>query len=131
MATRDMKHRLKVVQSIPAGKYTSAQSGAYADTAGYESVTVLLDIGTVTDGTHSAVIEESATGSGSGTTVTTDLLGTFPAGATAGAGGSSSALVGYKGTKRYIRVVSASSGTTGAAYSADIILSDPSFEPTA
>ncbi len=114
-----------VSQNIKPAATTTTTTGAALDTAGYESVTAIVDFGTITDGTHTISLQESdTTTSGDfADAATTSLLGSFTAGTSSA--DETSYAVGYKGGKRYVRVKNTTSGTitTGGIVGATIVLS--------
>jgi hypothetical protein len=117
-------HRVLPKQSIVPAAHTATATGTSVDTAGFESATIYIDAGVITDGSHVITLQDSPDNS-TWTTNTTDLLGSTPT-LTTGAnnGGSAVSSFGYKGGARYIRVVSTVSGaTTGGVYGASITLS--------
>lgn len=124
MASKDLYHRIKVAQNIESKAITTTATGSAQDTAGYESVTAIVNIGVVTDGTHTLTLQESdTTTNGDFTDVGAgDLMGAF-----ASVTSSTDELVqsvGYKGGKRYVRIKDTVSGaTTGGLFSATIVLS--------
>lgn len=112
------------MQSLAAATRTATANGTGVDTAGFESVTILIDAGVITDGSHVLSLQDSP--DNSTWTNTTALLGAAPTLATgAGNGGSASQSFGYSGGQRYIRVVSTVSGSpaTGGVYGATVLLS--------
>lgn len=128
MATRDLYHNLAHVQALAPAAKTATANGLDIDLSGFESVEFALNVGTVTDGTHTPKLQE-ADDNGSGAPGTysdvaaANLLGSFTALTTgAGNGGSAIQHVGYIGSKRWVRIVMTVSGaTTGAVYGADAI----------
>jgi hypothetical protein len=120
------------MQNIEPIKITATATGTAQDTAGYESVAAIVSIGVITDGTHTFTLQESATTTdGDFTNVSaSDLMGAF----TAADSSSDEAIqwVGYKGSKRYVRVKDTVTGTTttGGLFSASIVLGDPHNAPT-
>ena len=133
MAKRDLYHNITEAQiSIPIAAHTAAVaigSAATIDTYGYHGVVLEVLCGTITDGTHSFTLYESDTDvTGNYTSVAAgDMLGAFANVTTSTA---SNQRVGYIGSKRYLRVVSAVSGaTTGGVYGVAAILGYPMHAP--
>lgn len=108
---------------MPAAHVNGATNGTSVDTAGFESATIFVDAGVITDGSHVISLQDSP--DNTTWTNTTSLLGSAPTLTTgAGNGGSAVASFGYIGGQRYIRVVSTVSGaTTGGIYGASVALS--------
>lgn len=120
---RDVKNNLAVAHSLaPLLRTTGTANGTGVDLQGYESAMAVVHFGAYTDGTHTASLEESdASGSGYAAVAAGDLLGSFTAVAASG-GANTIQTVGYRGRKRYVRVVMTSSGTTtGAASGGSIV----------
>lgn len=96
---------------------TASANGSSVDLAGYRGAIVVILVGTVTDGTHTPKVQHCDDNSTWVDAAASDLEGTFAALAAA-----TNQYVGYKGAKRYIRVVSTVSGaTTGGIYGAAVI----------
>lgn len=129
---KDLKSTIAISQSFAPAAKTSDVTGTGVDTAGYESATVVLDGGIVTDGTHTPKLQESdASGSGYTDVAAADLLGSFTAmtvqSPLAAAG---TQKVGYIGGKRYIRVfVTVATASTGGVYGASVILGHARHQP--
>lgn len=120
---RDMKTEFDVVQSVvPTGNRNASVNGASVDLANYDAATAVITAETITDGTHTPTIEESdASGSGFTTVAAADLIGSLVA-ITA----NSVQRVGYRGKKRYIRVVVTVAGaTTGGKYAGVVVRGMP------
>lgn len=126
--------------------YTASSSGSNIDryrNGGYAALSLMLNPGLWTDGTHSFVIEE-ADDNGSGapgtyaTVATTDLL--YDANANA-AGGTFTSItaatttiqrIDYIGRKRWVRVRNVAAGTTtGAVFNVTALLFAPNIFPAA
>lgn len=132
MASRDLKNRIKPSSVInPAAAKTSTTTATSVDAQGYESVTYLVQNGVVTDGTHTPSIEESdSLGSGYSAVAAADLIGSFSAITSATTAGTVQ-RVGYRGGKRYTRlVVTVSGATSGGFYTAQCVLAHPRRIPT-
>ena len=113
----DLKNNIEPAASLnPAARNASA-NGTGVDLQGYESALAIVCCGAITDGTHTPSLEHSdASGSGYAAVAAADLVGAFTA-LTA----NSIQTVGYKGSKRYVRVVMTVAGaTTGAVNCASI-----------
>lgn len=124
-----MEHNLydsiaAVVSLNPAAR-TATANGTGVDLAGWETSVCLVSVGAWTDGTHTPKLQESADNSTFTDVAAADLEGSFTA--IAGTGQQNAIqVVGYKGSKRYVRVVSTVTGaTTGAVYGAAIVKGRP------
>ena len=117
MTTRDLKSGIDVVQSIVPLVHSGDATGVGADLRGYESAVAEISSGADGGGTHAPRLEESdSLGSGYTTVDPGDLDGAF----SVDLGADTIERVGYKGSKRFIRVFVATSGAL-LAYSATII----------
>jgi hypothetical protein len=124
---KDLKSLINVQKSLAPAAVTATATGSAVDTAGYESATVVLDVGTITDGTHTPKLTECATTGGSYTDVAAaDLLGSFAALATG-----VTQKVGYIGSKQFLKVVVTVAGSpaTGGVYGGLIVLSHARHNP--
>lgn len=116
------------------GTDNTAMVGAVIDRLGYDSLTYVIQTGTLADAdaTFAVLLEESdAQGSGFAAVDDKDLIGTEAlAGFTFAADGVCRKL-GYKGGKRYTRLTVTPANNTGnAPISACAILGAPSSAPT-
>ncbi len=124
--TKDMKHRVTFAFSIKPAVYKTTTTGDEVDLYGYESVTVVIEAGTVTDGTHTFEVQECATSGGSFTAVAdADLIGAEPA--IDSSHDDKFVKIGYIGQCRYIKVVNTVTGSpaTGGPTSAWVLLGYP------
>jgi hypothetical protein len=80
----------------------------------YNSVTFAIHTGTVTDGTHTVNVEDSADGTAWAAAAAGDLQGTAPAISTANA--NAVFEVGYVGAKRYVRCNLVTTGATTGGF---------------
>lgn len=117
-----MKRELKASwsQSVaPAGNRTTSTNGSAVDLDGKLRAKVVINSGTITNGTHTPSIEGSDDGSTGWAAVdSTEIIGTLAA-----ISSSATQTVGYIGSKRYIRVVITVSGApaTGGIYHAGVM----------
>ncbi|MEW2635942.1 hypothetical protein AB0903_30970 [Streptomyces sp. NPDC048389] len=94
-----------------------------ADGARYQDALVVIDVGVVTDGTHTFAVEESADGSDWAAAADADLQGAEPA--VTSSNDDTVYEIGYTGAARYLRVaVTVAGATTGGIYSAAVVLSN-------
>lgn len=126
---RDIYSGQRVVQALAPGAYNDGQTGETVDLQGFEGALVVVNVGTVSDGTHAFGLEEAdADANGDptdwGEVDEDDLLG--------GVGDLDDGgvyRVGYRGNKRFIRVVTESDGTDGAVYGAVAVLGKARHQP--
>lgn len=130
MASRDLKHNIKVVQGTAPAVLTAHATSAAIDTASHESVTLTIQTGAIVgSGNFTPKLQHSnTTESGDFVDVTDiDLIGEFPAVLAA----NTAYAVGYRGARRYVRsVLTLNSGTSIAAGTA-VILGHARHAPTA
>lgn len=124
---RDMKNNVDLAKSINPAAHTSDQTGAGVDLSGYASAMAVVQAGTKTDGTHTPKLQESSDDVTYTDVDATDLEGSFTALAS-----NTVQRVGYKGSKRYIRVfVTVAGATTGCVFGAAIVRGGPAIAPLA
>ena len=138
MALRDLLHNIQVVEALAptAVAANGASAGAIIDTQGYDSVCFAIHAGTLTDGTYTPSIEEGDASnlSDTGAVAAGDLIGTIAGATFAATADNTVKRLGYKGSKRYLRltVTAASVGQAGGgAISAVAILGNPRNAPVA
>jgi hypothetical protein len=129
---RDLKNMLSLSQSLAPKARTASENGAVVDTQGAKSVMAVIASGAYTDGTHTPKLQEGdvSDGSDAADVAAGDLEGAFTAIA---AGGDANKMqkVGYKGSKRYVRLVMTCAGTTSGALSGGCIVIEPNAKPAA
>lgn len=122
---KDLKSKIDAVTSIAPAAITTTVTGAGVNILGYESALVLITPGTITDGTHTPKLQESDDDSTYTDVAAADLHGAFAA-----ISSDTPQKVGYKGIKRYLRVVSTVAGaSTGGVYSAHIVRGNAHLQP--
>ena len=121
---RDLKNNVNAVKSIDPATHNSNQTGSGVDLQGYEAAMSVVYSGVLTDGTHSPKLQESDDDSSYTDVASADVVGTL-----ANISADSVQRVGYKGSKRYVRVFVTSTGATGAIYGALMILGVPQHAP--
>ncbi|MEH0547291.1 hypothetical protein QA802_30660 [Streptomyces sp. B21-105] len=103
-------------------------SGASGTNEWFQSATLLVHTGAITDGTHAITLEVSDNNSDWDDADAGDLQGSLPS-----IGSSDDDKIyeiGYTGTARYLRAVTTASGTTtGGIYGAAILLGFPNVVP--
>lgn len=135
MASRDLVNNIKITQAIGpqailAGNGTL--TGATLDTQGFESAVVAVFSGVITDGTGTPTVFEgdAANMSDEAAVAAADLIGAFTA--FAAADDNATKKVGYRGSKRYIRVKLVGAGqTTGGFYGAAYVQGNARNAPVA
>ncbi|AVV46461.1 hypothetical protein PYK79_41640 [Streptomyces sp. ID05-04B] len=103
-------------------------SGASGTNEWFQSATLLVHTGAITDGTHAITLEVSDNNSDWTAADASDVQGSLPS---IGSSDDDKIYeVGYTGTKRYLRAVTTASGTTtGGVYGATILLGFPNVVP--
>nr|WP_062336179.1 hypothetical protein [Herbidospora sakaeratensis] len=131
--SRDAYNNLLVKQTlIPAVRNASANGTAVdrnEDGCGFQSALVVVNAGTVTDGTHTIEVQDSDDGTNFTAVADAYLQGAEPA--IVAADDNKVFEIGYLGLRRYLRVVLTVSGSpaTGAALGAFVVLAEPSVAP--
>lgn len=137
MASQDIASSVKVTGAFnPAAALTAnaANNGVIIDTQGFESVMVALQSGVITDGAFAYKLQEGDVSnlSDAADVATTDYITSFGTGSFALTDDNVTKKIGYRGAKRYVRVVITQSGaTTGGFISALAILSAAKNTPVA
>jgi hypothetical protein len=118
---RDLKYNILAVLAISPAVYSATKSdAAIVDLQGCDSVTVLINTGAIGgagDFTPSLSLSDASDMSGAVAATADDLIGSFPASLAA----DSTYTVGYRGGKRYARVVLTKNGGTSVAAGAAIV----------
>ena len=127
----DVKPEVAFTTQVIATDTTTV--GAIIDALGYESITFLLQSGTVTDGTYvPAIYAGDASDMSDEAVVTADfLLGTIATASFAAADDNAAKWIGAIACKRYFRIKIVSATTTsGATLSGLALLGHPLTAPT-
>lgn len=133
MASRDLHNNVKIVPAIdPAAIRTgnAVTTGATIDTSGFESVEFAVQSGAITDGQFAISVEDGdqANMSDAAAVAAADLIGAAPT--LLATDDSVVKKVGYRGTKRYVRIKATQTGaTTGGFVAAVAILGNPRSAP--
>lgn len=150
MATRDLVHNLKPVRGLAPAVRTATALSAACDTQGFEAVVARVDIGTFGDSQSSSLyieaeLQESSDNSTYTAVADSDLL--FPSGRSAISGHATGTFVqtqttttndvsgvfevGYRGSKRYLKVNMRLTGThsTGTPSAVTFDLGHADFSP--
>jgi hypothetical protein len=121
-------NNLLTKQSLTPAARTASANGTGVDrqqtNAMFQDALIIVSTGTITDGTHTIEVQESADNTTFTAVADADLQGTEPA---IGAADDNKIFeLGYLGSKRYLRVIVTAAGTTtGGVYGADILLANP------
>lgn len=129
---RDAYNNIRPKVSLTPAARTATGNGTAVDrndnSLGYQDAMITVVTGVMTDGTHTIDIKESDDNSTFTSVAASDLQGSKPA--LTSASGSSTFDVGYKGSKRYVRVdVTVATATTGGVYGAVVTLANPRVVP--
>lgn len=133
---RDLHNNIKTSQALAAQSITTNTTtvGSTIDRAGYDALEFSIQAATLTDGTYTPALYEGNESNMSDETVVTDtddLLGTVANATFAATDDNVCKRIGYRGTKRYVRLKIVSAGTTsGGALSATAIQAFPVNAPT-
>lgn len=132
MAKRDLVNNVDVVESLAPASRTAAANGTGVDLRGFESATVVINLGAAggTSPSFTFAVEESDDNSAFTAVADADLMGDAePVVTAAGA----PVKIGYKGGKRYLRVaITAVSGTSPTLLcSASVVRGHASLAPVA
>jgi hypothetical protein len=134
----DLHSNLKVQRVISpisqAGN--TAMVGAIIDRQGFGSLEFAITLGTITTAgtTYTALLEEgdAANLSGSNAVADADLIGTEALASFVDSEVNTTKKLGYRGTKRYVRLTMTPAGNTGAStMSAIAILGSAALKPVA
>lgn len=114
---KDLKNSLNAVTTLAPAARTATENGVGVDLQGFDGALVVIQAGTITDGTHSVKVQESDDNSTFTDVAADDLIGSL-----VDLTSDTVQRVSYIGVKQYIRVVSTVSGaTTGGVYSALVV----------
>jgi hypothetical protein len=128
---RDAYSNVLVKASLkPAARTATANGTAVDRTDGsnasmFQDALIVLNTGTVTDGTHTITIEDSDDNSTFATVTSAGYEGDAPPALTS-SNDETVYETRYTGGRRYLRVVTTVAGaTTGGLYAAEVVLSNP------
>lgn len=114
MASRDLYNQIAPTHSLLPAARTATANGTGVDTAGYEAVVVLIELGTFAGTTPTATIQIQESSDDS--TYTAVAAGDLQGGALPAIDTTTDEQVierGYLGTKRYLRAAITAIGGTG------------------
>ncbi len=131
MAKVDLYNNILVVKGINPAVYDDSQNGPAHDLQGFESAVIIIQSGTITNGTHTFSLEESDDNADWDAVDPNFVQGTLPV-LTFAAGSDSVTRIGYVGMKRYIRVVVTVTGApnVGGLYGTSCVKGNPHSAPT-
>ncbi len=117
---RDLYNEISAAQTLAPAARTASANGIGVDLQGFDAAVVVVETGTITDGTHTIAVEESDDNTTFAAVAAGDLQGTNPA---IGAADDNKVYeIGYLGKKRYIRAsVTVAGATTGGVYGASVV----------
>lgn len=133
---RDLMNSIHLVPAFqPKAAVTdnTAQVSASVDRQGYDSVTLGMVTGTLSDAdaTFTLLMEESSDNSAWSTVAAADLIGTVALGSFDFAADGVCRKIGYKGAKRYVRATVTPANNTGNLFLAGMwLLGHPNAVPT-
>ena len=131
MGLRDLKNNQTDTQSLHPATRTVSANGTGVDLQGAKSAMAVLHVGAWGSGSWTPSLEESdASGSGYAAVAAADLEGAFVAVVDA-TNENASQRVGYKGTKRYIRLVMTTASSPASLPCAGSIAIEPNAKPAA
>ena len=120
-ANTDGQSRQSPKTSIGPAAYNSTVNGSGVNLGSWNSNAIILQVGTITDGTHTPKVEESDDNSAWNDVDAEDLIGTL-----AELASDTNQQVSYVGDKQYVRVtVTVAGATTGGVYGAVVEVKKP------
>jgi len=127
---RDLYSNIGSKLALAPAVYSAAGNGLTIDTIGFGRVAFVLATGAIVSaGDFGAKVQHSDT------TVDGDFVdvpaGFFDTNAPATLAAASAYKLGYRGTKRYVRLAYTKAGGTSIALSANAVLADPASSPVA
>ena len=127
---RDLYNKIALAISLAVLARTASANGTGVDLQGHEGAVVEIITGTITDGTHTFEVQESDDNAAFTAVADADLLGAEPV--ITGVDDNVVRKIGYRGTKRYLRVIVTVTGApaTGGVYGANVIKGFPRHAPT-
>lgn len=130
---QDIREAISPATSLVKGAQTASDDGTTVSLQGYNAVAWFIEVGTITDGTHTPKIQESDDGSTwtdapmSAVVYEDDTLSALPA-----LESDTNMRVGYNGIKPYVRCSTVVAGaTTGGVYGVTAVRGKPNRTPAA
>ena len=128
---KDLASILHPVQHIIPGNHqatVTGNNGSGVDLAGYESASVLINVGARTTGTFVFTLEESDDDSTYAAMAAADVNGSLPTVSSAGTA-SQVYQVGLKRAKRYVRAVATGASTPNIDFGVTVVRGNKRHEP--
>ncbi|MER7807918.1 hypothetical protein [Streptomyces sp900116325] len=129
---RDAYSNVTLRETLAIATRTASANGTGVDRATngsmFQDAMVVVHTGVITDGTHAIDVQESDDNSAWVSVAASELQGSEPT--IAAADDNKLFVIGYKGQKRYLRVVLTAAGTTsGGTLGATVLLANPRVAP--
>lgn len=127
---KDLYSKIGLVQALASVVVTDTVTGDPIDLQGFNSAVVLINSGAIAgSGNFTTKLQHSPTTTGGDfeDVAAADLIGSFPTSLAA----ASAYKVGYKGPRRYIRVVTTKNSGTSVAASITVLRGHPADAPVA
>ncbi len=125
MSRTDIKNSVSVASTIAPGDYDATQTGTGVDLANADSAAVIFAVGAVANNDFTFAIQESDDNASFTPVSADDLDGTVPAAPVA----SAVTVVGYRGIKRYLRVVATDGGAGDAVFGVSVLTGKRRVQP--
>ena len=133
---RDNLNNAKVSKAFAYASRTASANGEIIDTRGFDSLTFVIQLATVTtaDGSNLFTFtlqhgDDSGLSDGATVTAATGLLGSNLVVNDSTTQSDMIGMMGYAGGKRYVRLVATETGTASAAFSAVAVQGFPHVAP--
>jgi hypothetical protein len=117
MASKDLHNNVKLSPALNPGAAITGNAtttSAIIDTQGFESLEFAVQSGLITDGSFACTVYEGDAANMSDEAVATELLGAAPA--FAATDDNAVKKVGYRGSKRYVRLKVVQAGATAGGF---------------
>jgi hypothetical protein len=123
----DIKNHVSLVRTIAPGVHSTTQTGDAVDLANFDAAAVIIDVAAVTNDDFDIEVQESdTTTSGDFTDVAdADLDGTELVDVVA----DTITVIGYHGTKRYIRALATDKGAGDATFGVAVLRAKGRVKP--
>ncbi len=118
----DIRSQIDVDQSLTKIARTASANGSSVDVSDYHGVAVIIDSGAWTDGTHTFEVQDSDDNSTWAAVASTELYGDDEPVIDGAADDDQKYRIGYKGNKKYVRVVQTVSGASTGLVSGVLVV---------
>ena len=119
MAAFDMKSDISVTRAAALAVTTAAVNGQYVDMKGFEALTVAVNMGAITNAGAGITFKLQHSDAVGNTTFTdcaaADVIGSVPAIDNTNQANLTRGTIGYRGNKRYVRLVATGSASADAS----------------